>query len=78
MAIVALIISLFSNQDPLFKVALIILIAIYSLFALIVYIQLVSLNKILNQVSFSPIFKILALIHFGASLALLVAAVLSL
>lgn len=78
MQIVDLVLALFQNQDFLFKIALLILIALYGLFALIVYIQIVSLNNILNQISFSPIFKALGFLHFALTLALLVFAVLSL
>lgn len=78
MEIVDFIFALFSNQDFLFKIALLILIALYGLFALIIYVQIISLNNILNQINFSPIFKALGFIHFALALALLVFAVLSL
>ncbi len=76
MEIIDLIEALFQNQDFLFKIGLIIMTAFYSLFALIVTIQIFSLNNILTIISFSPIFKAIALLHFAASLALFVLAVL--
>lgn len=76
MEIIELIRALFTNQDFLAKIGLLILTALYSLFALIVYVQIVNLNRILTQISFAPIFKIIAFAHFAASLALLIFTVL--
>ncbi|HVZ67520.1 MAG TPA: DUF5657 family protein [Patescibacteria group bacterium] len=70
------ILSIFSDQDGLFRFALIILISLYTLFALIILIQIRSLNRIINQVKFSPIFFFLAFNHFLAAIALLVFTVL--
>ena len=68
----------FLNQDLLIRFALIILIALYGLFALILVIQINNLNRTIKQIAFAPIFNLLAIIHFFAALALLLAAVLSL
>lgn len=76
MEFIDLIFSLFENQDFLFKIALIILTSFYGLFALIVNIQIFNLNRILNQITFSPVFKILGVAHFIAALALIALTVL--
>ncbi len=68
--------ALLSNQDILFKFGLVILILLYIIFAILVYVQINSLNKVVNQVSFSPIFKFLGLTHLLAAIALLFTAVL--
>lgn len=68
--------SLLTSQEIIFKIALIILIAIYGLFALIVAIQISNLNRVVNQIGFSSVLNFLAVLHFFASLALLILAVL--
>ncbi len=70
--------NLISSQDFIFRFALIILISLYGLFALIVAIQIGNLNKIVNQIGFSPFLNTAAVLHFFATIALLVLAVLSL
>jgi len=76
MDVINFFLNIFSNQDTLFRIILIILIAIYGLFALILFIQIRNLNRIVNQIAFSPVFIVLALIHLLAILALLFFAVL--
>jgi hypothetical protein len=71
MELIQFLIDIFSNQDAIFKVILLILIGIYGLFALILAIQIRNLNRIINQIRFSPIFTILASGHLVAALALL-------
>lgn len=70
-----ILINFFSDQNLLFKIGLVILIALYSLFALIVAIQIRNLNKIVNQINFSPIFTLAAFLHLGITVALLLFAV---
>ena len=70
--------SLFSSQDMLAHFALIILIALYGLFALIVGIQINNLNRSVTQVGFSVILNFLAFFHLVTALALLLLTVLSL
>lgn len=70
------IISLITNQSTVFGFVLIILIALYGLFALIAAIQVSNLNKVVNQVGFAPILNVIFVAHFLASLALLFFAVL--
>ena len=72
---VGVLVSFFSDQDLLFKIGLVVLIALYGLFALIVAIQIRNLNKIIDQIDFSPFFNFLYLVHVGATIALLCAAV---
>lgn len=68
--------NLFSSQDIIFRFGLLILIALYGLFALILAIQINNLNRVVNQIGFSTILNIIAFIHLVASLALLGATVL--
>ncbi|OGH15962.1 MAG: hypothetical protein A3C30_03945 [Candidatus Levybacteria bacterium RIFCSPHIGHO2_02_FULL_40_18] len=68
--------KIFSNQDALFRIILIILISIYGLFALILFLQIRNLNRIINQITFSPIFIVFTLVHLLATVALLFFAVL--
>lgn len=75
MEIVELISKFFSDQDFLFKIILVILVSLYGLFALVLAIQIKNLNKIINQIDFSPVFNLLSLIHVGATIALLFGAV---
>lgn len=70
--------SLFSSQDLIFRLALIVLVALYGLFALIVAIQISNLNKVVNQIGFSGILNFAAVTHFFAAIALLIISVLSL
>lgn len=70
--------SIIESQDIIFRFALIILIALYGLFALIVAIQIGNLNRVVHQVGFSAVLNFLAVLHFFAALALLALAVLSL
>ena len=70
--------NLISSQDFIFRFSLIILISLYGLFALIVAIQIGNLNKVVNQIGFSPFLNAAAVAHFFATIALLVVAVLSL
>ncbi len=72
---VGVLVSFFSDQNLLFKIGLVVLIALYGLFALIVAIQIRNLNKIIDQIDFSPFFNFLYLVHVGATIALLFAAV---
>ena len=57
------IINIFSDQNLLVRSSLIILLFIYILFALILTVQIHRLNTILNQVRFSPLFRMLATLH---------------
>lgn len=70
--------SLFTSQDLIFRLALIVLVALYGLFALIVAIQISNLNKVVNQIGFSSILNFAAVAHFFAAIALLIISVLSL
>ncbi len=63
--------SLSLNQDFLFKIALIVLLLLYTLFALILANQIRTLSRIIDQVSFSPIFATFAHVHAILSILLL-------
>jgi hypothetical protein len=78
MDIMSLLSSLFASQDVIFRFALVILVALYGLFALIFAIQIGNLNRVINQVGFSAVLNFLAVLHFFAALALLALVVLSL
>lgn len=78
MDIATLIANFFASQDIIVRIGLIILIALYGLFALIVAIQISNLNRVVNQIGFSGILNFLAVVHFFLSIGLLILAVLSL
>jgi len=75
MEIVELISKFFSDQDFLFKIIITILISFYGLFSLVLAVQIRNLNKIIDQIDFSSFFNFLSLVHVGATIALLFAAV---
>ena len=62
---------LFSDQDFLFKIFLIVVTSLYGLFALILWVQIRSLNKIIDQIDFSPVFNALGFLHLLGALALI-------
>lgn len=68
--------GLFSSQDIIFRFGLLILIALYGLFALILAIQVNNLNRVVNQIGFSSVLNVITFLHLIASLALLGATVL--
>ena len=78
MDIVGIISSIFLGQDLIVRFALVVLIALYGLYSLIVAIQISNLNRVVHQIGSSVVLNFLAVLHFGLTLALLVAAVLSL
>lgn len=75
--LIQLIVSILTNQDLVLKSVLTIFLVMYTLFAIIVARQIFVLNEIINQVSFSPVFKTLAVLHIIASATLLVITLLS-
>ena len=78
MDLTSIISQLLNSQDVIVRFALVILIALYGLFALIVAIQIGNLNRVVHQIGSSSVLNFFAILHFGATLALLVLAVLSL
>lgn len=78
MDIASIISQLLNGQDIIVRFALVVLLALYGLFALILAIQIGNLNRVVHQVGSSGVLNFLAIFHFGAALALLVVAVLSL
>lgn len=66
-----------TNQDQIAKSILLVLLIMYSLFALVLARQIFILTTIIDQISFSPIFKIFALLHVGIAVALILITVLS-
>lgn len=71
----SLILSL-SNQDFVAKIILVIVLALYSLFALVLTNQVRVLSRTVNQIHFSPIFQALAYIHTTIAVLLLISVVL--
>jgi hypothetical protein len=74
-ALQTLILSL-SNQDFLAKIILVIILALYSLFALVLTNQVRVLSRTVNQIHFAPIFQALAYIHTTIAVLLLISVVL--
>lgn len=67
--------AIFSNQDLLFQIVLLIFIGFYSIFALIVTVQIRILNNVVTQIMVAPIFRALSYIHvlFAITLVLITA-----
>jgi len=65
------IIAIVTNQNLIAKGILIILLTMYLLFSLILSRQIFLLNNTVNQVTFSPVFKLLGLIHLVLVIGLL-------
>jgi hypothetical protein len=66
------------SQDIIFRLGLLILIALYGLFALILLIQMKNLNRAMTIIGVAPLLNFAALTHLLATLALLIFAVVSL
>ncbi|RJQ27432.1 hypothetical protein C4577_01210 [Candidatus Parcubacteria bacterium] len=64
--------SIVSDQNIISKYILIILVSLYILFAIVFAKQINILNGIVNQITFSPIFKTLSLLNVLMSLSLLI------
>lgn len=69
--LIQLIVTFFTNQNLIAKVILIILLVMYLFFSLILSRQIFLLNNTVNQITFSPIFKLLGLIHLLLVIGLL-------
>lgn len=69
-------ILLFTNQDLLAKIILILLLSVYGLFTLILTNQVRILSKVVDQIHFSPIFLMLAYAHSLLSITFLLGVVL--
>lgn len=76
MELIDIFLNIFANQDLLFRIGLIVLMSLYILFALILALQVRNLNRIVNQISFSPIFSFLGILHLTAAVGLLLFTVL--
>lgn len=70
--------DIIANQNLLAKFFLIISLSMFSIFAIIVSRQVVVMNNMINEVSFSPIFKMLAYINIILSIILLLSVVIRL
>lgn len=68
--------TILANQDILVKIALVLLLSVYLLFALVLTRQIFLLNDIINQITFAPIFKFLAILHLTLATILLASIVL--
>jgi len=78
MDLISIFSDLFASQDLIFRIGLIILIALYGLFALIVAIQINNLNRVVTLIGVSGMLNLFALVHFFGAIALLLLSVLSL
>ncbi len=67
-----------NSVDNVAKVFLLIVLIIYTLFALILTFQIFSFNRLMNQESFAPVFKGIAILHALISFILLLLVVFSL
>jgi hypothetical protein len=66
------IITFLKNQELLVKASLSLVIILFSLFTVIMARQISALTDIVNQVTFSPIFKFTAYVLIGITFILLV------
>lgn len=60
-----------TNQNLLARVALVITLSVYTLFALVLNRQIGLLSNMVDQITFSPVFKAIAIIHVLVTVALL-------
>ena len=67
-----------NSVDSVAKVFLLFVLIIYTLFALILTFQIFSFNRLMNQESFAPVFKGIAILHAIISFILLLLVVFSL
>ena len=67
-----------SSADSFAKILLLVVLIIYTLFALILTFQIFSFNRLMEQESFAPIFKTIAILHAALSFILLLLVVFSL
>ncbi len=74
--IIAFFTSFLSNQNQILKIVLILLELLFALFTLVLARQITLLTNMLNQVSFTPIFRFIAYALIIASIALLVITIL--
>jgi hypothetical protein len=63
--------QLLSQQDVFYKIVLLVFMLLYSLFALILYIQISAMIKVVNQISFSPVLRFIAFANILASIAII-------
>ncbi len=75
-SILANISSILSNQNQILKIVLILLELLFALFTLVLARQITLLTNMLNQVSFTPIFRFIAYALIITSIILLVITIL--
>lgn len=68
-------ITFLSTPTSIFKLFFIVLLAVYSIYAVSLLLQVRVLNKVINLISFSPIFTSLAFLHLLLTLTLLLYAI---
>ena len=64
--------------DSFAKVFLLLVLIIYTFFALILAFQIFSFNRLMEQEAFAPVFKLIAILHVALSFILLLLVVFSL
>jgi len=70
--------EIFNNPELFAKLFLLILLVVYTLFALVLTFQLFSFNRLMHQDGFAAFFKIIAILHTAISFILLLAVVFTL
>lgn len=68
----------FNSTDSFARVLLLLVLIIYTLFALILTFQIFSFNRLMVQVTFAPVFRLIAILHAALSFILLLLVVFSL
>lgn len=67
-----------NSADSFAKLLLMLVLIIYTLFALVLAFQIFSFNRLMVQVTFAPVFRFIAILHAILSFILLILVVLSL
>lgn len=68
----------FNSVDSFAKILLLVVLIIYTLFALVLAFQIFSFNRLMVQAAFAPVFRIIAILHAVLSFILLLMVVFSL
>lgn len=71
-------IAFITTPNLIFRLLFIVLVAVYSIYSISLLLQVRILNRVINLISFSPIFTFLALLHFLMTLGLLLYAIFAL
>jgi len=75
MELINAIISFVGNADLMVRLFLLVTIAMYGLFAIVLAFQIRTLNNTIKQATFSSVFTFLSFLHAGIALALMLSVI---